>query len=85
MNKLIVYEYMKRIKHSDIVRFANNQGVKLMDYEIDIIHDYIKNNYKNILSNPQKVLEDAKKLVSNCTYLKLLELYDKYKDKISQF
>ena len=85
MNRFIIYEYMSRIKKEDIVRFGISQGVKLEEYEVDVIYKYIKNDYKRILSNPDKVLDEAKYQVSDLTYQKLMELYNKYKDKISQF
>jgi len=85
MNKLFIYEYIKRIKRDNIIKFAGDQGIQLDDYELDIIYNYIKNDYRRILSNPLDVLEEAKEMLSDSTYQKLLELYDKYKDKISQF
>ena len=83
MNRFIIYGYMNRIRRDDIIRFANNQSVNLQEYEVDVIYNYIKNNSRKILNNPEKVLEEAKSMVSYDTYQKLLELYDKYKDKIS--
>lgn len=79
MNKLIIYEYISRIKKDDINRFGINQGIKLEDYEIDIIYRYIKNDYKKIMSHPDEVLENIKYEVRDITYLKLVELYNKYK------
>lgn len=76
---------MKRISRDDIVSFGLNQGVRLEEYEVDIIYSYIRNDYRRIFSDPVGVLEEAKYKVSNLTYNKLVELYNKYKDKISQF
>lgn len=76
---------MKRISRDDIIRFGLNQGVRLEEYEVDIIYSYIRNDYRRIFSDPVGVLEEAKYKVSNLTYNKLVELYNKYKDKIDQF
>lgn len=83
MNRLFIYEYIKRIRKEDIVNFSLSQGIRLMDYEVDTIYYYIKNDYKRILSNPESILEEVKYKVNDLTYQKLLELYEKYKDKIS--
>lgn len=85
MNRLFIYEYMRRITCDDIIKFSLSQGVRLQEYEVEVIHSYIKNDYRRIFSNPEDVLEEVKYKVSDLTYSKLLELYDKYKDKISQF
>ena len=83
MNKLIIYEYMNRIKRQDIINFGMSQGIRLNDYEVDVIYNYIKNDRKRMLSNPELVLDEAKYKVSDLTYKKILELYNKYKDKIN--
>jgi len=78
-----MYEYIKRINKNDIVMFGLNQGVRLEEYEVDVIYSYIKNDYKRIFSNPEDILEEVKYKLSDLTYCKLLELYNKYKNKIS--
>ena len=83
MNKLIIMEYVKRITKKDITNYAYDQNISLDNVEIDIIYDYIKNDINRILSNPEVILNEIKEKVSNNTYLKIMELYNKYKYLIS--
>ena len=82
MNKLLIYEYIKNIKRIDIYNYAFEEGIKLSKNEIDILYDYIKNRYIDIMNNPKNVLIEIKDKLSINTYNKLLELYNKYKDII---
>lgn len=80
MNKLIIYQYINKITKNDILKYANNQGIKIDGLELDIVYDYIKNDYNRIINNPNEVLFEIRGNVSDCLYEKILELYDKYKD-----
>ncbi len=84
MYKKIIYNYINNIKKEDIIYYSIKEGIILSKYEIDIIYDYIKNKYLSIIDNPNKILTEIKEKVSNETYHKLLELYDKYKDIINK-
>ena len=84
MYKKIIYNYINNIKKEDIISYSIKEGIILSKYEIDIIYDYIKNKYLSIIDNPNKILTEIKDKVSNETYHKLLELYDKYKDIINK-
>lgn len=83
MNKLIIMEYMNRIKKEDINNFSLKQGINISKKDLDIIYEYIKNDARRILNNPIDVINEIKDKVSYDVYIKILELYDKYKNKIS--
>ena len=83
MNKLIIYEYMMKLGRDDIKRFANNQNIILNNQEIDIIYSYIKKDSRRILNKPDDVIMEIKSKINPIAYDKLIELYNKYKDKIS--
>ncbi len=86
MNIYLITEYIKRLKKSDIIYYAENQGITLDNEELDIIYDYIKNNYKTIIyGNPKEILEEIKYKVKPITYNKIENLYIKFKDKIDIF
>ena len=86
MNIYLIEEYVKRLKKSDIERFAIKQGIILDEGEIDIIYEYIKTNYKTIIyGNPKEILLEIKKKVKPITYSKIENLYIKFKDKIDTF
>lgn len=82
MNRLIIYEYINRLKHEDVVNFCKYKGINVSDNELDIIYSYIKKDYKRFFNNPMGVLEEIKSRVSDNTFNEIMLLYDKYKDKI---
>ena len=82
MNKLLIYEYINRLRRDDIVKFCNIKGIKLQDDELDIIYNCIKNDYKRFFSNQMEVLSEIKTKISDNTFKEIMKLYDKYKDKI---
>lgn len=82
MNKLIVYQYINKLRREDIVNFCNIKGFMVSDKEIDTIYNYIKNDYKRFFDNPDSVLNEVKNKVSDKTFNEILILYDKYKNKI---
>lgn len=86
MNIYLISEYVNRMEKDDINNFALRQGITLDNSELDIIYNYIKNNYKTIIyDNPNVILEEFRFKVRPITYNKIEELYIKYKDKIDSF
>ena len=83
MNKLIIYEYINRLRREDIVKFCIIKGIDASDSEIDVVYNYIKRDYKRFFSNPDEVLTEIKNEVSSNTFYIIMELYNKYKNKIS--
>ena len=82
MNRLIIYEYINRLRREDVVNFCNMKGINVINEEIDIIYSYIKNDYKRFFNNPMEVLNEVKCKVNNNTFNEIMKLYDKYKTKI---
>lgn len=83
MHKLIILKYMEKLTKDDIRKYAQSQDTTLDDNELDLIYNYIKKYPKRILNEPLDVIDEIKDDLSNDVYQKLLELYQKYKDKIS--
>lgn len=83
MNRLLIYEYINRLKREDIVKFCNIKDIHVSDSEIDIIYNYIKRDYKRFFNNQNEVLEEIKSKVSCNTFNVIMALYNKYKNKIS--
>lgn len=79
MNRLLVYEYINRLRRDDIVNFCNIKGINVKDNEIDIVYSYIKNDHKRFFNNPSEVLNEVKCKVSDNAYKIIMELYNKYK------
>ena len=82
MNRLIIYEYINKLKYEDIVSFCNYKGINVSKNEIDIIYDYIKHDYKRFFNDPMGVLNEVKVKVSDNTFNEIMILYDKYKGMI---
>jgi len=83
MNKLIILKYIDKLTKENINNYAYNQGITLKSNELDLIYAYIKKYPKRILDEPLEVIDEIKDDLSQDVYDKLLELYEKYKDKIS--
>lgn len=82
MNKLIIYEYINRLKYVDVVDFCNMKGIRVDDNDLEIVYSYIKNDYKRFFNNPMVVLEEVKHKVSDNTYKEIMMLYNQYKSFI---
>ena len=68
MNKLILYQYINKIKKEDIVIFGIKQGIVIKKEETDIIYNYIKNDFERIINNPNEVIIEIKDKVSKESY-----------------
>jgi len=84
MNKLILYQYINKIKKEDIVKFGIKEGIIIKKEETNLIYDYIKNRYEEIINHPKEILIEIKNKVSDKLYKKLFELYDKYRDVLDK-
>ena len=84
MNKHILYQYINKLKKEDIVKFGIKEGIIIKMEETNLIYDYIKNKYDEIINHPKEILIEIKNKVSDKLYQKLLELYNKYKDMLDK-
>lgn len=82
MNRLLIYEYINKLRREDIVKFCNIKNIMVDDSDIDIVYGYIKKDYKRFFNNPVEVLDEIKNLVSDNAFNEIMKLYDKYKTKI---
>lgn len=86
MNINLIEGYISNLKKEDIYKFALKQGITLDYDEVEIIYNYIKENYKKIIyGNSFEVLLDAKEKMKSDTYKKMEEFYFKFKNKIEIF
>ena len=80
MNIYLISEYVKRLTKDDIDKFALKQGITLTNEELNVIYNYVKNDYKTfIYGNPRAILDEVKKQVKPLTYNKIENLYQQFK------
>lgn len=82
MIEKIIHSYVNRLTKEDIVIFATKNNISLTDKEVSIIYTEIKNNWQQLLSNPNPVFEKVKKEVSPATYQNIIYFYDLYSKKL---
>lgn len=79
----LIKNYIKKLTHKDIYDFALKQNIKLENKELNIIYNYIKNDWETIVfGNPTNLFNEFKNKVNINTYNKAMELFNKYKNKI---
>lgn len=82
MNRILIYEYINRLRKEDIINYCDRKNIFINDNEIDIIYSYIKNDYKRFFNDPDDVINEIKDRVSMYAYGELIKLYNKYKHLI---
>ena len=83
MNIYLLEQYVKRLKKEDIYNFALKEGVTLEEYELDIIFNHVKKDYKTVIyGNARSILEKVKTEVNPLTYSKIENLYERFKNRI---
>ncbi len=83
MNIFLISEYIRRLNIEDVADYAQKEGINLTNDELQTIYYHIKNDYKEFLTkDPTPILKQVQTEVKPQTYNKIIELYEKYKDKI---
>ena len=85
MKNIILKSYVNKLSINDIKLFCDKNNLMLDNYELNIIYNYIKKNYINIINDENKTLSDAKELLSNSSYEKIKELYLIYRNKYKNY
>ncbi len=79
-----IKKYINYLTIDDIKSFCEKENISYLDSELPFALNYIKNNYKTILNNPDFTLQDIKPHLSNNTYEQVKCIYlnylKKYKD-----
>jgi len=82
----IIERYMERITKDDINNFAIKKDIILSEEELNFTYNFIKKNYKNILSNPK--LLDLNRYQNNYTkenFSKITKVYQEYSQRYSNY
>lgn len=78
MYENIIKNYVNKLTKNHIKNFCIKENITISNEEINIIYYYIKNNWKDIMYNPNPYLKIAKEKLNKDVYEKLLDLKDKY-------
>lgn len=80
----IIENFIINLRKEDIIKFASKNHLKTTDKEIDFVYSFIKNNYKQVLKNPNSFdLAPYKSNFSNENYTFLNNLISKYRRFLS--
>ena len=86
MYKSIIKNYIKKLNTQDILNFSLKNNINLNENEVNIILDYIKNDYETIMyGNPEHIFNELKLKLNKDTYDKLIILYNEFKEKYKNY
>ena len=73
---------MNNLSKEKVAEFATSKNINLSDTELDFTYQFIKKNYKTILSNPSLLNMDIyKNRFSSENFIKINKLIDEYYTK----
>ena len=76
MYKAIVEKYVKNLDFDTFKSYVSKNYDGVLEYEVKIIYDYIKNRWLDIYNEDKSVLLELKKEVSENTFLEVEKLLD---------
>ncbi len=80
--KNLIINYLNNLSISDINSLAIKHDIYLNDQELSFIYNFIKDNYYDLVNNPNNYnLSDYKNSFTNENYIKLNNLIKNYKEK----
>lgn len=85
MNIFLLERYINKITRNDIYNYLKKEGIDISNQELNILYTHLKKDYKVFISNPNYILNNLKEELSNDNYIKLLELYNKYKYLLEKY
>ena len=78
----IIERYINKLTRDDINNFAIKNSIELNDHELDFTFNFIKKNYKEVLSNPNLLnLDKYKDNYTEQNFIKIKKLFIEYLQK----
>ena len=78
----IIERYISKLDKNDINNFAIKNNINLNDNELDFTYNFIKKNYKEVLSNPDLLnLDKYKDNYSEDNFIRIKKLFREYMQK----
>lgn len=82
----MIENYINKLTKNDIIYFAKKENIVLNNNELEIIYDYIKNDYKILLyGDSTSIFNNLKSRINPTSYQKIIILFDKYKRKYKKY
>lgn len=82
----IIEKYINNMTIDDVKNFALKKGANLSESELTFTYNFIKNNYKNFLGNPNLLdLERYKDNYTKENYEKITKVFQEYFHKYSRY
>lgn len=85
MNYILLKEYINKITKDKIKEMAIKNNIYLNKNELDILYVYIKNKYIEFIKEPDKMIKEIEKKITNENYVKLLNIYNQYNQIIKKY
>ncbi len=78
--KYVLIEQIKKITEEDIKKYAEKEGLYLLDEEIKIINNFIKENADKLSgNNVSNLIQELEGNIRKETYEKIVSIVEKYK------
>ena len=72
MSEFLIKNYVSKLSLSEIDSFSKKQGLSLSQDELNLIYDYIKNDWHTIIyGNPRPILDSLKDKLDDFSYNKI--------------
>lgn len=79
-----IKNYVDKMTLNDIFSFAEKENFKISKNDAEIVLSYIKKYWLTVYKgDPTNIFFELKLKLEESTYKKIIELYNKYKNKIS--
>lgn len=79
--KELVKRYIHKLTINDLVKFAKSNNINYTQNELNIVYNFILNNYNDLLNENINAFLKIKDKISPDLYKRLLNLYIEYKQK----
>lgn len=79
--KQLIKNYVSNLTKEQVADFSKSKNIFLNDNELDFVYTYIKNNYDELITNPNIDLSKYKQYLSEENYNKIVNLVNEYKKK----
>lgn len=79
-------QYINKISKEDVYEFGIKNGIKLNNNSLDIIYNYVKNDWRTIIfGDITPIFNDLKNKLDSNTFNKIKNLYFEFKEKYKNY